>query len=531
MMYTSMNQAISSTIRRGTTQNQPQYEDDRIDQAISNSDSRSTGRSDIASLLSNQGFEFPEGMDSQEYVSRALISIAKQFGATAEDIEKILKTRIESTAEDGSGPDSLGFIFTDVAEEIKDLTDKIEKYLNLGKFKDRTDDVLKENSEEERRKRREQEDRNRPPVQPPETSVDRALKFIAETFREITPGAEDRYKKEQQDPKTQRRPMDELLKSFSDFMGAPEINEESRGADLQDAINDLTGAVKDNTNAQKGEKAERSKGQEFIRKALIWTAKTAKPLGNLAQKIVPQAWQNTINRFTANTAARVAARSGISPALAARAAIAAGPIGWVVAAATVIADFLGGLKNVVGTLRQMAAQAMKTVDSIAQYNSALIAAKTELSVGRLKRDIEMAQYVAQSGAENLNLQNQVESEWVFWERIKNDIGLWFNSWQSWTSIKTAEMLKFAMEWRKEFTMVIAPIMQGLHEIESIRKMYERWLADDKKEDNVLKNTDLMKFHGRFFNGDPRLANPGIRQAPQLPAGGANARQQMIGGGK
>lgn len=115
--------------------------------------------------------------------------------------------------------------------------------------------------------------------------------------------------------------------------------------------------------------------------------------------------------------ARLALRAGRALG---KVAIAVGPVGWAIGALIAAAV---GAAVVIGKMSHMG---WEQINAVAKYNGTLLAAQKRLEVGNLLREIDMAQHVAEPGAEHMANQERIHHAlhyWkVLWAKLSTTLG-------------------------------------------------------------------------------------------------------------
>jgi hypothetical protein len=263
-------------------------------------------------------------------------------------------------------------------------------------------------------------------------------------------------------------PLSQMMTAFADYMGVPKSDAENvvtQGEQqVTTSLDRLTESVNDNTNAVRGIPQANRQAQQpasgesespipeqdqnpFLTKILsgtAWLAKKLQPVGNL----IPAGMRSALQSMGQNAATNLAGRMGVAPAVAGRFGAAMG-----MAAAPVMAIFgiASVAKEVVSSLRAMAAQAWKTTESLVSYSPALATQNAMLEFHREMRKFAAANAIAKGGAvdgaQRIKMEDRLEAAWEPLENLTtilgNEIGAGFAGLQ---------------------IMLLTPINQGLQAI-------------------------------------------------------------------
>jgi len=262
-------------------------------------------------------------------------------------------------------------------------------------------------------------------------------------------------------------PLSQMMTAFADYMGVPKSDAETvvtQGEQqVTNSLDRLAESINDNTNAVRGipqtDRTQQATSTEpasqipekdqnpFLTKILsgtAWLAKKLQPVGNL----IPAGLRSAMQSMGQNAATNLAGRMGVAPAVAGRFGAAMG-----MAAAPVMAIFgiASVAKEVVSSLRAMAAQAWKTTESLVSYSPALATQNAMLEFHREMRKFAAANAIAKGGAvdgaQRIKMEDRLEAAWEPLENLTtilgNDIGAGFAGLQ---------------------IMLLTPINQGLQAI-------------------------------------------------------------------
>jgi len=209
-------------------------------------------------------------------------------------------------------------------------------------------------------------------------------------------------------------PHSQRMSAFADYMGVPKSDAATvvtQGEQqVTNSLDRLTESINDNTNAVRGIPQEDRPSQPtasnesdspipekdqnpFLTKILsgtAWLAKKLQPVGNL----IPAGLRSAMQAMGQNAATNLAGRMGVAPAVAGRFGAAMGMAAAPVMAIIGIASIA---KEVVSSLRAMAAQAWKTTESLVSYNPALATQNAMLELNREMRKFGAANAVAKGG--------------------------------------------------------------------------------------------------------------------------------------
>jgi DNA-binding transcriptional MerR regulator len=434
--------------------------------------------------IRQSGARAPRGMALSEATTRAFIKAGEESGLTLEEIRKLLQeSRSEEEQTDASGNITLDRL----TQEAHELYTRMAELFTVPDLSGRFNQIGTEQTRTARRERAREEYNNRPITQP-DVNVFQPTPFMNKMLDAANrvfggPQAKRRFEytatnglgnevKGQRDA-TNRDELLEWLKiarltptniedigasgkqgessisrfmtSFADYMGVARMTKADQNLaneDLSAAIDKLIDAMNNNTDAKSGTKGNPAESpiktwlKGHATAALEWigpkAAKLSQPLVNVAKKFVPPKLMEETQRWGAHMVGSAAARMGVTPAVAARFGAALGAAAGVAGVLTLgFGIAVKTVSAVVSALNGLARQSLETTLRLATYSGILAAAKAQLEVGRIHRDLKSAQNLAPGGAARLESENRFEEALRPMQDALTDIGnAWGTIWKN-----------------------------------------------------------------------------------------------------
>lgn len=196
------------------------------------------------------------------------------------------------------------------------------------------------------------------------------------------------------------------------------------GENVSQYIQKLIDALEKNTDATDPEKQknkpaanQRPWWQRIGRKGLAYGLRQAPKLTRAAQAILPKSVMRGAQRLGGWAGARIAPMFGASATSGAAMGVALGPIA---ALAGVAIGLYHGFKALISASFDARDAILKLADRVGKYSAPLAAANAQLRIGRLMRDIELAQFAGRHGAaDTVNRQNEYEQAWAWADRMQS----------------------------------------------------------------------------------------------------------------
>lgn len=443
--------------------------------------------------LKQSGARAPRGMSLSEATTRAFIKTGEESGLTLEEIKKLLQeSRSGKEHTDASGNITLERL----TKSANDLYVKMREFYTVPDMAEKFKQIGTEQTRSARKERAREEYRNRPAPPPEVFEPTPFMNKILETANRVFGGApvkrkfeyhamradgvEDKgereafSRKEVRDwiksteraptfvrevgPATSEKesPLAKFMNTFANYMGVAQMtkaDQELARENLTAAIDKLIESMDKNTKAKGGSKGDPAENpikswlKGHAAQAFEWAApkvaQFAKPVVNAAQKVIPPGLMQHAQRWGANIVGQQAANLGVAPATAARFGAALGAAAGV--AGVMVMAFQVTVKTVfavISALNGMAKQALETTLRLSNYSGILAAAKAQLDVGRIHRDIASAHATAGSGAARLASENRYEEAMRPFADVMTEIG---NTWGTvWANTGAAILEKLAV---------------------------------------------------------------------------------------